>query len=298
MNAWGGRRHSVSCILKLSWMITETRVDSEMQTPSTGTSVAAAVAATPHEIKRRRRPIQKSEYLAERAYRDLRQRIIAGEFAPGDHLKENTLVPLLRVSRSVVRQALIRLTAEGLLLDSPKRGKTLAVFTEEQIAKLVPIRVCLEQLALREAIPRLTDSDCEELKSIAAKLTNPELDPAGHDALEVSFHRKIWQAADNDELVSLLTQVVGPFHMLGNAVLMSPFYRRSAPVISLQHALLERERDAGGHQLLAEAICRREVEGSCRLMAEHLTVNYAINPDEFGQRVGKLVSRYWHPETP
>jgi len=277
----------------MSWMVTETRADLEMQTPSTEISAAAAVGAA-HEIKRRRRP---TEYLAERAYRDLRQRIIAGEFAPGDHLKENTLVPLLRVSRSVVRQALIRLTAEGLLLDSPKRGKNLAVFTEEQIAKLVPIRVCLEQLALREAIPRLTDSDCEELKSIAAKLTNPELDPAGHDALEVSFHRKIWQAADNDELVSLLTQVVGPFHMLGNAVLMSPFYRRSAPVISLQHALLERERDAGGHQLLAEAICRREVEGSCRLMAEHLTVNYAINPDEFGQRVGKLVSRYWHPKT-
>ena len=265
-----------------------------MQSPPTG---ILAVEES-NETKRRRRSTPKSGYLAERAYRDLRQRIIAGDFAPGDHLKENALVPLLHVSRSVVRQALIRLSTEGLLLDSPKRGKTLAVFSEEQMAKRVPIRVCLEQLALREAIPRLTEADCEELKSIAAKPTNPELPPAEHDALEVSFHQKIWMAADNDELVSLLTQVVGPFHMLGNAVLASPFYRRSAPVISLQHALLERERDVGGHQLLAEAICRRDVEASCRLMGEHLTVNFAISPDEFGQRVGKLVNRYWHPKTP
>jgi DNA-binding GntR family transcriptional regulator len=245
--------------------------------------------------KHRRRPTQKAEYLAERAYRDLRQRIIAGEFAPGDHLKENALVALLRVSRSVVRQALIRLTAEGLLLDSPKRGKTLAVFTEEKLAKLVPIRVCLEQLAIREAVPKLTDTEAQELKCIAEKLKNPGLDPAEHESLDMEFHRKIWKVAGNDELLKVLTEVVGPFHVVGNAVVLSPFYRRSASVISLQQVLLERERDAGGHQLLAEAICRRDVEASCRLMAEHITVNYAIEPEEFGQRVGKLISRYWHP---
>ena len=211
-------------------------------------------------------------------------------------LKENTLVALLHVSRSVVRQVLIRLTAEGLLLDSPKHGKTLACFTEEQLAKLVPIRICLEQLAIREAIPKLTDADAEELMTIAGKLTNPELDPAGHDALEVGFHQKIWKVTGNDELINLLTQVVGPFHLLGHSALLSPFYRRSAPVISLQQVLLERERDVGGHQLLAEAICRRAVEASCQLMGEHLTVNYATDPAEFAQRVGRLTYRYWHPE--
>jgi len=259
-------------------------------------STTAKTAERVGSSKRRKRSTHKDESLAERAYRDLRGRITAGEFAPAEHLRENTLVALLGVSRSVVRQALIRLTTEGLLLDNRKRGKTLAVFTEEHIARLVPIRICLEQLALREAIPRATDAEIEELRSIAEKLRSPGLDPAEQDALDVAFHRKIWKIAANDELEKILNAVVGPFHLVGNAVLLSPFYKRSSSVISLQQVLLERERDAGGHQLLAEAICRRDVEAACQLMEDHITVNFATEPEEFGQRVAGLIRRYWHPK--
>lgn len=221
---------------------------------------------------------------------------MAGEFSSAEHLKEKTLVASLGVSRSVVRQALVRLTAEGLLLDEPKRGKTLAVFTEEKLAKLVPIRISLEQLAIREAIPKLTDADTEELMNIAEKLKSPGLDPAEQDALDVAFHRKLWKIAANDELEKILGWVVGPFHLVGNAVFLSPSFKRSLPIISFQQLLLERERDAGGHQLLAEAICRRDIKAACRAMEDHITLNYATTPDEFGQRVGALIRRYWHPK--
>ncbi len=243
--------------------------------------------------KPRRAPRKKPEYLAQRAYRDLRRRIIIGEFRPGDHLKEEELVRLLQVSRSVVRQALLQLTAEGLLLDEPKRGKTVAEFNEESIAKLLPIRICLEQLAVREAIANLTDEHARELKRIAARLKDAELTLAEQDELDVSLHWTIWKIAGNDELEKLLHRVVGPFHLMGHAVLVSAIYRRNWPAISLQQLLLERERDAGGHQLLVEAICRKDVPAALKAMEDHLTVNYATAPEEFGRKVAALMRKYW-----
>jgi DNA-binding GntR family transcriptional regulator len=95
---------------------------------------------------------RKPKYLAEGAYDELRLGIMNARYRPGDRLKEEQLVRELRVSRSVVRQALMQLTAEGLLLDEPKRGKSVAQFTEEKLAKLLPIRISLEQLAVLGAI--------------------------------------------------------------------------------------------------------------------------------------------------
>jgi DNA-binding GntR family transcriptional regulator len=241
----------------------------------------------------------KSEYLAERAYQSLLHRIMTGEFRPGAHLKETQLVSLLGVSRSVVRHALIRLTSEGLLLDAPKRGKTVAMFTEDYLAKLLPIRICLEQLAVREAIARLTNKEVEELQRIAIRLKDPMLTLEEQDALDIQFHRTIWVASGNEELQNLLNRVVGPFHLIGNAVWVSPFYRTSKSAISWQKVLLEREGDAGGHQTLAETIARRDTAAACLALEDHLTANYAASPQEFDRRVGELIQKYWHsPKDP
>lgn len=238
----------------------------------------------------------KPEYLAERAYRDLRGHIMSGRFRPGDHLAEENLVGLLGVSRSVVRQVLVQLTTEGLLVDTPKRGKTVAAFTEEDLAKLLPIRVSLEQLAVREAIIRLTDEDAAELQELAHKLKEGNLQLSEQDALDIALHRKIWKIAGNDELEKILNRVVGPFHLMGNAVLTSPLYRRTAPAVSWQQLLLERERHAGGHQLVVEAICQRDVPVAMKAMEEHLAVNYSTSPEEFEQNVSRLMRRYWHQQ--
>lgn len=237
---------------------------------------------------------RKSTYLAERAYHDLRQAIMAGQYGLGEHLKEEDLVKSLGVSRSVVRQALVQLTAERLLIDVPKRGKTVAVFSEEEIAKLLPIRICLEQLAVRGAIANLTEEDATELKALANNLRNSELSLAEQDAADIALHRKIWGTAGNEELENLLNRIVGPFHLMASAALLSPMYRRSWPALSLQQVLLERERDAGGHQPLVNAICSRNVEEAVQAMEDHLTVNFATSAEEFSRRVADLMRRYWH----
>jgi DNA-binding GntR family transcriptional regulator len=219
---------------------------------------------------------------------------MSGKYGPREHLKEEELVKSLGVSRSVVRQALVQLTAERLLVDVPKKGKTVAVFSKEEIAKLIPIRICLEQLAVRSAIANLTEHHAAELKAIAAELRNSELSLAEQDAADIALHRKIWRMAANEELEALLNRIVGPFHLMACAALLSPIYRRSWPALSLQQVLLERQRDAGGHQPLVNAICNRNMEEAVQAMEDHFTVNDATSAEEFSRKVADLMRRYWH----
>jgi DNA-binding GntR family transcriptional regulator len=245
--------------------------------------------ARPRRNGRTRKPY----YLAEAAYHQLRQAIMNGDFQPADHVKEEKLVEILGVSRSVVRQALIQLTAEGLLVDEPKRGKSVAHFTEEKLAKLLPIRICLEQLAVRGAVARITDREAAELRKMAARLKESLMDLEQQAAADIALHRKIWAIAGNDELETLLNRVVGPFLLMAAAVLVSPLYKRNWPAMSWQQVILEREKDAGGHQVLVEAICNRDTPAAVRAMEDHLTVNYSTAPEEFGRKVAELMRKYW-----
>ncbi|MFN7992709.1 MAG: GntR family transcriptional regulator [Bryobacteraceae bacterium] len=231
----------------------------------------------------------RSEYLAQRAHRELRQRIMMGEFRAGDRLKEDTLVRLLGVSRSVVRQALVQLTAEGLLEDEPKRGKRVVEYSQETLAKLLPIRVALEQLAVRKAVANLNPSHAGEFQEMAARLCDPNLELAEQDALDVKLHQKIWTLAANDELERLLQRVAGPFLMTSHAAVLRTLSRHSSAAISWQQAVLERERHASGHQLLVEAICRRDAEVAAKAMADHLLYNHETSPEEYARDLAKLV---------
>ncbi len=237
---------------------------------------------------------RKKDYLAERTYRSLRERIYTGYYRPGEHLKEEVLVKSLGASRSVIRQALTQLTAEGLLMEKPKIGKFVAEFTEELIAKMVPIRIALEQLAVKEAIANMTEGDQRELRSMAEQLRQRDLSLADQDALDVSLHRKIWRMTGNDGLEKLLVRVAGPFHIVSNAALLSPHYRRNAVAISVQQVLLEREKHAAGHQPIVEALCRRNVPAAMQAMADHISANYQSPDEDFSKTVGSFLKKYLH----
>ena len=238
-------------------------------------------------------PRQK-DYLAERTYKRLREKIYTGGYRPGEHLKEEVLVEEFGASRSVIRQALTFLTAEGLLVDRPKIGKFVAEFTEELIAKLVPIRIVLEQLAVKEAILNLTENDARELRAIAEDLQKPQESLAAQDSLDVALHRKIWSLTGNDELEKLLIRVVGPFHIVSNGTLASPYYRRNAAAISVQQVLLEREKHAAGHQPIVDALCRKDPEAAAKAMAAHIAANYEAPDEDFSKSVAGFLKKYLH----
>lgn len=89
--------------------------------------------------------------LAEQAYQELRSRIVSGRLAGGQRLLPNELATDLGISPTPVKEACLRLEADGLLVNSTRRGITVRSFNEEDVEELYAARVLLEKGAVEAA---------------------------------------------------------------------------------------------------------------------------------------------------
>src|SRR6185437_17043218 len=90
----------------------------------------------------------------EQVYDVLRSELLNGGLRPGQKLKMVELTERFGVSQSVIREALTRLTEQGLLVATPQRGFRVRDLSIEDIAELTETRVQVESLALRLAVDR------------------------------------------------------------------------------------------------------------------------------------------------
>ena len=93
--------------------------------------------------------------LSEQAYRLLTERILNGKYPAGTRLTEEALAAEFGISRTPLREALRRLTTEGLLEALPKRGLRVTSPTEAEIAELFECRSMIEppDSARRDPLP-------------------------------------------------------------------------------------------------------------------------------------------------
>lgn len=89
---------------------------------------------------------------AHELYSALRSEFIRGEFTQGQRLKLDTLALRLGVSRTVAREALMRLVGEGIVTFNPQRGFTVETMTPEEFVDLTRTRIIVEGGAFREAM--------------------------------------------------------------------------------------------------------------------------------------------------
>lgn len=108
--------------------------------------------------------------LSDRVYHAVRTRIIEGQLAPGEFIRELDLTAAMGVSRSPVREALGRLASEAFLERIPHRGFRVPEEPVGDLLDLYPIVSALDLLAGRLALPRLTVADLERLRSINERL--------------------------------------------------------------------------------------------------------------------------------
>ncbi len=152
-----------------------------------------------------------NEYIPLRdiVFKTLRERIITGELKPGDRLMEVKLANEMGVSRTPVREAIRKLTLEGLVILNDRRGAVVAGINEKDLMEILEIRKALEQLSVKLACDNGTAADAAELRRI-----NQEIKDAV-DAeevkeiteLDVAFHDKINNMGGNDHLVKMLHQL-------------------------------------------------------------------------------------------
>ncbi|MEP7276539.1 MAG: GntR family transcriptional regulator, partial [Betaproteobacteria bacterium] len=99
------------------------------------------------------------------AFAWLRDEILSGRMRPGQALSENELAQRLGLSRTPIREAIIRLESEGLLTVRPQVGTTVAPIDVEAVADVQFLREAIECRTVALAAKRATAADARELRS-------------------------------------------------------------------------------------------------------------------------------------
>lgn len=148
---------------------------------------------------------------ADYAYGEVRRQIITGEREGGAWLREGDLAAELGVSRTPIREALQRLTAEGLARHEPNRGVRVESWTSSDLDEIFSLRSILEPWgSARAAASGLAEVD--RLNGLAVEMDrraeqeHPDIDEITR--LNNEFHRLVLEAAGHGRLVNLVTAVV------------------------------------------------------------------------------------------
>ena len=106
----------------------------------------------------------------DKAYAALRQKIVSGELASGDRLKEREICTELDVSRTPVREALRQLQADGLVVIEPRRGGVVAGISHHEAEEIYGLGVLLESYGARLAATRAEAEDLAKLDKILLEM--------------------------------------------------------------------------------------------------------------------------------
>ena len=149
--------------------------------------------------------------LWERVYQHLQSEILEGRLLPGAVLSEVALAKELGVSRGPIREAMGRLAAEGLVKVRPRRGAVVRAPTLEELVEAYQVREVLESLAVRLAVPRLTEEDLRELGSFVDEMdaSARQNDRGRFFEANVAFHERFCEMSGNRKLRQVHLTLMG-----------------------------------------------------------------------------------------
>jgi DNA-binding GntR family transcriptional regulator len=204
-----------------------------------------------------------SQSLTEKVYHDLRASLLACRIAPGERLKIADLCEQWNVSLGAVREALSRLSSEGLVVTEPQRCYRAAPISREELQDLTQVRIEIESLCLRRAL-EVGDLNWESA-TVAAFHTLAHTPKRGSDdplmlsdawsEKHAQFHESLVAACDSPTLTQIRRQLYA----------QSERYRR------LSIPLDETDRDlVAEHRAMLDAALARDAGLAVALMAGHI----------------------------
>ena len=159
---------------------------------------------------------------SEWAYEMLHEAIREGTLAPGQRVMETELSTWLRISRTPVREALLRLLAEGMLEHVAGGGLAVALYDMRAIAEFYDMRESLEGTAAGLAAQNADTTEIGILRaSLEAMKALPD-DPRAHARENAAFHEHIYRAAHNRFLLNSLRQLLNFVPLLGRTTYFAP----------------------------------------------------------------------------
>jgi DNA-binding GntR family transcriptional regulator len=194
---------------------------------------------------------------SERVYQQLRQMILSGELPPQTRLVEIHLGEQFGVSRTPVREALKRLTAEKLVHGDPVRGLVVHSPQPHEVSEVYLVREALESLGVRLAAQRISNDELRQLRVILESMREAVAKDRTDLVVSanIAFHDVIYRAAGNDTLFRLAKD-------------LSDFVRRfSAEAFSHPDRA---EAVVGEHERVLAALEARDPEAAAKASSTHL----------------------------
>ena len=201
--------------------------------------------------------------LAHRAYERLREDVLACKLAPGERLNINELCQALGFNLSAVREALSKLTSEGLVQADPKRGFNVAPISVAELRDLTSVRIEIENLCLRRSMA-LGDVAWEASVLAAFHIMSNTPQTEGDNTLQATsdwwtvhaaYHHSLCRACDSPWLMRMRAQLF----------VQSERYRMLGGRLGLRD-----RRDVNReHQEITDAVLARDVDRATGLMASH-----------------------------
>lgn len=186
----------------------------------------------------------------------MRHAIITGALAPGQEIDEERIAGFLEMSRTPVRQAMGILESEGLVKRAYKRGVTVTRLTAAEIEEIYTLRAMLEGLAIRRAVPQITDEQLEAARAVMERMSAGADDADTFVELNARFHTLLYEPCEWDTLQSIIVRlrnnVAGYIVMSYNDIHRTSSYR--ADHERILEACVARDPDAAENSTRAHIL--------------------------------------------
>lgn len=148
-------------------------------------------------------------FMKDEAYETLCNWIITGELKPNTKLKISELSELLGISRTPVREALLRLERDGLVLTKANSWTIVTPIDLNESDNIYSVILALEGLALRQLFSKVKESDIKELELLNEKLNRSA---KSNNYLEIlkddnDFHDKLIELSENNEIPPIINSL-------------------------------------------------------------------------------------------
>jgi DNA-binding GntR family transcriptional regulator len=219
------------------------------------------LARTEKTRSRSARPSARPEAAQDIVFAWLKNHVVSLPRTDGTFLTEAEVCRATGMSRTPVREAFLRLEADGFLRIVPKKGAFVPAITEREVEAIMQARALVEDFCLRRAV-RLAEFLAPELDRLVEKQEHQQKSPLAFIELDREFHRAIVGAAGNPILADF-------YETLRDRQMRMGLHAIAASAQRIGQVLVE-------HRAIVDGVRSGDADRAAAAMARHLAETLAV----------------------
>ena len=201
--------------------------------------------------------IKQPESLAKMAYEAIRKSILSGQWKIGELYNEKAIAADLGISRTPVREALLELASQDLIIFLPRRGLMVNRFTRRDVDEIFELRKAIELAAVEKITVTSPPFDLFEIEEslLSQRKAVKQKDYLAFMEADRLFHTRFSELTNNRRVIAILENIRDMIHVMG------------VKALALEGRAIEVIEE---HQTIFEAVKKGNIEEARRSMAYHL----------------------------